>query len=78
LTDTVLHIDLIISLDQPARRLIPLLLEPQSLSSIFNSKEYRHIVEEDRDFFAYRVQCFGLVEALGDEAELTFFEDVFH
>ena len=70
--------DLIISLDQPARRLIPLLLEPQSLSSIFNSKEYRHIVEEDRDFFAYRVQCFGLVEALGDEAELTFFEDVFH
>jgi hypothetical protein len=32
--------DLIVSLDQPARRLIPLLLEPRSSSSIFNASEY--------------------------------------
>jgi hypothetical protein len=32
--------DLFISLDQPARRLIPLLLEPRSSSSIFNAPEY--------------------------------------
>jgi hypothetical protein len=69
--------DLIISLDQPARRLIPLLLEPQSLSSIFNSQEYSPLVEKRSDFFVYRVPYFGPREPLGDEAELTFFEDVF-
>jgi hypothetical protein len=68
--------DLIIGLDQPARRLIPLLLEPQSLSNIFNAGEYCHIVEEDSNFFVYRVPHFGLREPLGDETELLLCEDM--
>ena len=69
--------DLLVSLDQPARRLIPLLLEPQSLSSVFNSQEYRDLVEEDSDFFVYRVPYLGLREPLGDEAELPFCGNIF-
>ena len=48
--------DLIIRLDQPARRLIPLFLEPQSLGSIFNSHEYRHFLKKQGDFFIYRIR----------------------
>ena len=48
--------DLVISLHQPARRLIPLLLEPRSSSSIFCSAEYRHLVKGYVDFFIYRVK----------------------
>ncbi|UCE33877.1 MAG: M14 family metallocarboxypeptidase [Deltaproteobacteria bacterium] len=69
--------DIIISLDQPARRLIPLLLEPQSLSSVFNSQEYRHIVQTDSDFFVYRVPHPGLRNALGDEPKLPSCENIF-
>lgn len=47
--------DLLISLDQPCRRLIPLLLEPRSSSSIFNSDEYHHLTKGNIDFFIYRV-----------------------
>ena len=68
---------MIIGLDQPARRLIPLLLEPQSLSSVFNFQEYRDLVEEDSDFFVYRVPYLGLREPLGDEAELPFCGNIF-
>jgi len=68
--------DLIIGLDQPARRLIPLLLEPQSLSSIFNSQEYRHIVQAGSDFFVYRVPHFCPRNVLGEEAKLPFCGDI--
>jgi len=46
--------DLVISLDQPGRMLIPLLLEPRSSSGIFNAAEYRDLVKEQREFFIYR------------------------
>jgi hypothetical protein len=46
--------DLVISLDQPGQRLIPLLLEPRSSSSVFNAAEYRHLVMGHKDFFIYR------------------------
>lgn len=47
--------DLLVRLDQPARRLIPLFLEPQAISSIFNVPEYSQLVKEGTDFFIYRV-----------------------
>jgi len=47
--------DLIISLEQPARKLIPLLLEPQSLSSIFTHPVYAQLAEGNSDFFIYRM-----------------------
>ena len=43
--------DLVIDLKQPARRLIPLLLEFRSVGSIFNVDDYAHLVEEQKDFF---------------------------
>ncbi len=52
--------DLIISLNQPARRLIPLFLEYQSLGCIFNFPEYSKPAMEGTDFFIYRVPKFGL------------------
>ncbi len=54
-----------------------LILEPQSLRSVFNSYEYRHMVEEDRDFFVYRVPYLGLRELLADEAKLRFCGNIF-
>ncbi len=47
--------DLVIHVGQPARRLIPLLLELESMSSIFRSKAYSQLVKEHEDFFIYRV-----------------------
>jgi hypothetical protein len=46
--------DLLIPLDQPSRRLIPLLLEPRSMSSLFNAPGYSDLVQEQRDFFIHR------------------------
>lgn len=74
---TIKRGDLIVGLDQPARRLIPLLLELQSLSNILNSKEYRHIVQADNDFFVYRVPCPRIRNPLGEEANLPFCGDIF-
>lgn len=45
-----------IPLDQPARRLVPLLLEPQSNSSIFEHPDYAALVAPGRDSFVYRVR----------------------
>jgi hypothetical protein len=47
-------VDHIVNLSQPARRLIPLLLELQSSSGLFGSPEYCRLVEMDQDFFIYR------------------------
>ena len=47
--------DLWIGLDQPARRLIPLLLEPRSSSSIFNDLPHSHLMAVGEDFFIHRV-----------------------
>ncbi|NIS60506.1 MAG: hypothetical protein GTO13_07370 [Proteobacteria bacterium] len=43
--------DLVVNLNQPARRLIALLLEIESFSSIFNADEYLPLVEKGNDFF---------------------------
>jgi hypothetical protein len=42
--------DLVVSLEQPARRLIPLLLEPRSSSSIFNSPKYCRLLQKSGNF----------------------------
>lgn len=47
--------DLWISLDQPARRLIPLLLEPRSMSSIFEDPNYSCLIVVGQEFFINRV-----------------------
>jgi len=47
--------DLMINLDQPSRRLIPLLLEPESSTSIFKSEAYAHLVDGRRGSFVHRV-----------------------
>ncbi len=44
-----------VPLDQPARRLIPLLLEPRSNSSIFNDPAYAALIAAGEDFFIQRV-----------------------
>ena len=54
-TFTLRQGDLIVSLAQPARRLIPLFLELESVSSMFRSESYSHLVKEHHDFFVYRV-----------------------
>ena len=54
-TYTLRQGDLIVSLTQPTRRLIPLFLELESVSSMFRSELYFHLVKEHRDFFVYRV-----------------------
>lgn len=54
-TYTLRQGDLIVSLAQPTRRLIPLFLELESVSSMFRSKSYSHLVKEHHDFFVYRV-----------------------
>jgi hypothetical protein len=72
---TIKRGDLIVGLDQPARRLIPLLLEPQSLSGIFNSQVYRHIMQADNDFFVYRVPYPGLCKPLRGKPKLPFCEN---
>lgn len=46
--------DLFIALNQPLQNLIPLLLELQSSSSLFYTKEYRHLAEDQNDFFIYK------------------------
>jgi hypothetical protein len=74
---TIKRGDLIVGLDQPARRLIPLLLEAESLSSMFNSQEYGYMVQADNDFFVYRVPCPSLRNPLGEEANLPFCGDIF-
>lgn len=43
--------DMVVGLNQPARRLLPMLLELQSVGSIFNTDDYLHLVEEQKDFF---------------------------
>ena len=47
--------DLLVPLGQPAHRLIPLLLEPLSSSSIFNAPEYCRLLE-DSGIFIYRLE----------------------
>jgi len=54
-TYTLRQGDLIVSLAQPARRLIPLFLELESVSSMFRTESYAHLVKEHHDFFVYRV-----------------------
>jgi Zinc carboxypeptidase len=44
-----------IPLDQPAGRLVPLLLDPRSNSSVFQEPAYASLVEVGRDFFVARV-----------------------
>ena len=51
--------DLMINLDQPSRRLIPLLLEPESSTSIFKSEAYAPFVDGRSESFVYRVYTFG-------------------
>mgnify|MGYP001824189481 CR=1 FL=1 len=46
--------DLFITLNQPLQYLIPLLFEPQSSNSLFNTREYRHLAEGQNDFFLYK------------------------
>ena len=50
-----------IPLRQPARRLIPLLLEPGSNSSLYERGDYASLVEPGRDFFILRIpgECGG-------------------
>jgi hypothetical protein len=43
--------DLVVTMNQPLRKLFPLLLEFRSFSSIFNTGDYRHLVENQKDFF---------------------------
>lgn len=62
--DVVAHLPagtLWIPLRQPARRLIPLLLEPGSNSSLYERGEYASLVEPGTDFFVLRIpgQCGG-------------------
>jgi len=47
--------DLTISLEQPARKLIALFLEPQSSNSIFTYPEYAHLMGDTSDFFVHRM-----------------------
>ncbi len=47
--------DLLVPLRQPARRIIPLLLDPRSMSSIFNAPAFASLVREEEDFFIYRI-----------------------
>lgn len=47
--------DIIVSLEQPVRKLIPLFLELQSAGSIFNFPEYSELIKENSDFFIFRV-----------------------
>ena len=44
-----------ISLKQPERRLIPLLLEPQSNSSLYEHRDYAGLVTPGKDFFMLRM-----------------------
>jgi len=50
-----------IPLQQPARRLIPLLLEPGSNSSLFERGKFADLVEPGKDFFVLRIpgECAG-------------------
>jgi hypothetical protein len=50
-----------ISLRQPARRLIPLLLEPKSNSSLYEHRDYASLVVLGQDFFVLRIvqECSG-------------------
>jgi hypothetical protein len=48
--------DLLVSLDQPARRLIPLLLEPHSSSSIFSAPEYCRFLQGSGNFLFKKFQ----------------------
>jgi len=45
-----------ISLRQPARRLIPLLLEPGSNSSLYEHRDYASLVAPGQDFFVLRIR----------------------
>lgn len=48
--------NLIVNLSQPARRVIPLLLELRSSSGLFKSKEFCHLVEPGRNYSIYRIR----------------------
>ncbi len=54
--------NLIVNLSQPARRLIPLLLELRSSSGLFKSKEFCHLVEPGRNYFIYRTRELPLIK----------------
>jgi hypothetical protein len=54
--------DLLVSLDQPARKLIPLLLEPRSSSSIFNAPEYCRLLLNIGNFLILKTQVFSSIE----------------
>jgi hypothetical protein len=43
--------DIVVDLNQPARRIIPLFLELQSAGSIFNNDHYNSLVQDQKDFF---------------------------
>lgn len=53
-----------IPLDQPARRLIPLLLEPRSNSSIFEDPAYAKLIAVGGDFFIQRAEAENFSSAL--------------
>lgn len=48
--------DLVVDLNQPAKRLIPLFLELQSANSIFNNDRYTNLVKDQKDFFVYSAE----------------------
>lgn len=50
---------LLVRLDQPGQRRIPLFVEPACLSSIFRFPEYSNVVHENGEFFIYRVKKEG-------------------
>ncbi|HIJ54614.1 MAG TPA: DUF2817 domain-containing protein [Deltaproteobacteria bacterium] len=54
--------DMIVDLNQPTRRLIPLLLEFRSSDSIFNPDNYFSLVEEQKDFFVLPAEQFFHVD----------------
>jgi hypothetical protein len=43
--------DLVVDMNQPAKRIIPLFLELQSACSIFNNDHYNNLVQDQKDFF---------------------------
>jgi hypothetical protein len=47
--------DLIVSLEQPARKLIPIFLEPQSLDSVFTVPGYVPLAQENGNAFISRI-----------------------
>jgi hypothetical protein len=48
--------DLVVDLNQPAKRIIPLFLELQSAGSIFNNDRYTNLVQDQKDFFVFSAE----------------------